>query len=44
MDVTITCPAGAITGTATATMREFHSIPYLSLIHILTAADDVYQV
>ncbi|MCQ4614496.1 alpha/beta fold hydrolase [Corynebacterium pseudogenitalium] len=28
MDVTITCPAGAITGTATATMREFHSIPY----------------
>lgn len=28
MDVTITCPAGAITGTTTATMREFHSIPY----------------
>ena len=28
MDVTITCPAGTITGTATATTREFHSIPY----------------
>ena len=28
MDVTITCPAGTITGTSTPATREFRSIPY----------------